>query len=252
MPWGWTCRVGSLHGLAVGAWGAVQATVGRPGHCPGRRRTRRVLEPGHPWRAGRRAWRHTATGYSFVYHLELYLMFATLVAIGPLVRRGRQLPVSSAHQVWTGGTSWLMRQPCTQPAFLDRLSNLLEESVHGNTEPSPPYLDVAQLTLYAFWIFFAGLIYYLAKENQREGYPLDHGQLAAASRSRAGPCPYRSPRTFLLQDGTRPSARSQLQGVASRCSTPSPCGQLPRRAAGAHGQQAHAGRRGPRRLGRPL
>ena len=28
----------------------------------------------------------SATGYSFVYHIELYLMFATLVALGPLVR----------------------------------------------------------------------------------------------------------------------------------------------------------------------
>ena len=26
------------------------------------------------------------TGYSFVYHLELYLLFAALIAIGPLVR----------------------------------------------------------------------------------------------------------------------------------------------------------------------
>ena len=27
----------------------------------------------------------TATGYSFVYHIEFYLLFATLIAIGPLV-----------------------------------------------------------------------------------------------------------------------------------------------------------------------
>lgn len=36
------------------------------------------------------------------------------------------------------------------------------------------YLDVAQLVLYMFWIFFAGLIWYLVKENRREGYPLDN------------------------------------------------------------------------------
>jgi photosynthetic reaction center H subunit len=36
------------------------------------------------------------------------------------------------------------------------------------------YVDVAQLLLYAFWIFFAGLIYYLVRENHREGYPLDN------------------------------------------------------------------------------
>ncbi len=35
------------------------------------------------------------------------------------------------------------------------------------------YIDVAQLTLYLFWFFFAGLIYYLVRENHREGYPMD-------------------------------------------------------------------------------
>ena len=34
------------------------------------------------------------------------------------------------------------------------------------------YIDVAQVTLYVFWAFFAGLIYYLHRENKREGYPL--------------------------------------------------------------------------------
>ena len=34
------------------------------------------------------------------------------------------------------------------------------------------YFDVAQVVLYAFWIFFAGLIFYLVRENKREGYPL--------------------------------------------------------------------------------
>lgn len=35
------------------------------------------------------------------------------------------------------------------------------------------YIDVAQLTLYVFWIFFAGLIFYLRREDTREGYPLE-------------------------------------------------------------------------------
>ncbi len=34
------------------------------------------------------------------------------------------------------------------------------------------YIDVAQMALYAFWLFFAGLIYYLHREDKREGYPL--------------------------------------------------------------------------------
>ena len=34
------------------------------------------------------------------------------------------------------------------------------------------YIDFAQITLYAFWAFFAGLIFYLRREDKREGYPL--------------------------------------------------------------------------------
>jgi photosynthetic reaction center H subunit len=34
------------------------------------------------------------------------------------------------------------------------------------------YIDVAQIALYVFWLFFAGLVYYLHRENKREGYPL--------------------------------------------------------------------------------
>ncbi len=34
------------------------------------------------------------------------------------------------------------------------------------------HLDVAQVVLYAFWIFFALLILYLRREDRREGYPL--------------------------------------------------------------------------------
>jgi photosynthetic reaction center H subunit len=32
--------------------------------------------------------------------------------------------------------------------------------------------DLAQLALYAFWLFFAGLVFYLRREDKREGYPL--------------------------------------------------------------------------------
>ena len=33
-------------------------------------------------------------------------------------------------------------------------------------------MDLAQVALYAFWIFFACLIFYLRREDKREGYPL--------------------------------------------------------------------------------
>ena len=35
------------------------------------------------------------------------------------------------------------------------------------------YIDVAQIVLYAFFVFFAGLIWYLRREDRREGYPLE-------------------------------------------------------------------------------
>lgn len=44
-------------------------------------------------------------------------------------------------------------------------------------------IDVAQVVLYAFWIFFFGLVIYLRREDRREGYPLiaDTGQDEAPS-----------------------------------------------------------------------
>jgi photosynthetic reaction center H subunit len=38
------------------------------------------------------------------------------------------------------------------------------------------YFDGAQIAVWAFWLFFAGLIYYLRREDKREGYPLDSPQ----------------------------------------------------------------------------
>lgn len=67
------------------------------------------------------------------------------------------------------------------------------------------YFDVAQLVLYLFWIFFAGLIYYLVRENRREGYPL---QTHRGTRHE-GWIPMPAPKTYLLEDGrtlTTPSS----------------------------------------------
>ncbi len=44
--------------------------------------------------------------------------------------------------------------------------------MHTGTGSITPYIDVAQLTLYAFWLFFLGLVIYLILENKREGFPL--------------------------------------------------------------------------------
>jgi photosynthetic reaction center H subunit len=36
------------------------------------------------------------------------------------------------------------------------------------------YMDVAQVALYVFWIFFFALIWFIRREDRREGYPLEY------------------------------------------------------------------------------
>jgi photosynthetic reaction center H subunit len=68
------------------------------------------------------------------------------------------------------------------------------------------YIDVAQITLYAFWIFFAGLIFYLRTEDKREGYPLESERSSRVLVQGFPPIP--SPKTFLLPHGGTVSAPS--------------------------------------------
>ena len=60
------------------------------------------------------------------------------------------------------------------------------------------YVDLAQLLLYAFWLFFAGLIYYLAREGHREGYPMDSDSLGRAVVTRL---PIHYPNIYKLDKG---------------------------------------------------
>lgn len=60
------------------------------------------------------------------------------------------------------------------------------------------HIDVAQIALYAFWLFFAGLIYYLRTEDKREGFPM----VTDTGETREGFPPIPSPKVFLLPDGT--------------------------------------------------
>ncbi|MCB1742214.1 MAG: photosynthetic reaction center subunit H [Gammaproteobacteria bacterium] len=66
------------------------------------------------------------------------------------------------------------------------------------------YMDVAQVVLYAFWIFFAGLIYYLHRENKREGYPLesDLTELSGGRIVVEGFPPVPPPKSYRLHDGS--------------------------------------------------
>jgi photosynthetic reaction center H subunit len=61
------------------------------------------------------------------------------------------------------------------------------------------YIDVAQLVLYAFWIFFAGLIFYLRSEDKREGYPLESDRSGHIKVQGFPPIP--TPKTFILPHG---------------------------------------------------
>ena len=53
-----------------------------------------------------------ATGYSFVYHLEMYLLFATLVALGPLVRSQLGHVLAVEHLDFTDDVrAWMALSP---------------------------------------------------------------------------------------------------------------------------------------------
>jgi len=66
------------------------------------------------------------------------------------------------------------------------------------------YMDVAQVVLYAFWIFFASLVFYLRREDRREGYPLENDPTGRAKD--AGFLFIPPPKTFSLAGGETVSA----------------------------------------------
>lgn len=59
-------------------------------------------------------------------------------------------------------------------------------------------IDTAQVVLYAFWVFFLGLIFYLRREDKREGYPL---VTERAGVTAMGFPVMPSPKTFKLAHG---------------------------------------------------
>ena len=65
----------------------------------------------------------------------------------------------------------------------------MSEAFFGN-------FDLASLTLWLFWIFFAGLIYYLQTENMREGFPLVDEEGNEAANQGLFPVP--NDKTFVL------------------------------------------------------
>ena len=85
-------------------------------------------------------------------------------------------------------------------------------------EPIIGTLDLASLSLYLFWGFFALLIYYLQTENMREGYPLETDQGDPAPNQ--GPFPLPKPKPFRLMHGrgtvTVPDYKPENREVALR------------------------------------
>ncbi|GLK78288.1 photosynthetic reaction center subunit H [Methylopila turkensis] len=79
-----------------------------------------------------------------------------------------------------------------------------------------PHIDLALISLYVFWAFFAGLIYYLHRESKREGYPLveDRGSRAISIVGFPG---IPDPKTYILHGdhtSTLPSGRQDRSDLA--------------------------------------
>lgn len=69
------------------------------------------------------------------------------------------------------------------------------------------YIDVAQIVLYAFWIFFFSLLIYLRREDKREGYPLESDRTERTDRVVVQGFPRMPPpKTFKLPHGGTVSA----------------------------------------------
>lgn len=80
------CADRSDSGIAIGAWGAVQATAVGLGLAAGgfiRDAVNVLVSTG----MGERALEAPGAGYSVVYHIEIGLLFITLAVLGPLVSR---------------------------------------------------------------------------------------------------------------------------------------------------------------------
>ena len=89
---------------------------------------------------------------------------------------------------------------------------------------SANYIDLAQIVLYVFWFFFAGLIYYLHQESKREGYPLDSERSDYVRPTGFPGLP--SPKTFILPHGagtaTVPNSTRDTRPIAARTMEPWP------------------------------
>ena len=80
-------------------------------------------------------------------------------------------------------------------------------------------IDLAQVVLYGFWVFFAGLILYLRREDKREGYPLESDIPERRNNVRMVGFPdMPAPKTFQLHNGhtvQAPHSRPERASLAA-------------------------------------
>ncbi len=174
-------------GLALGAWGAAQATAAGLAIALSRphQRRRAARSPSTAPSATRSPIRSPASPSSTA--LEILLLLATIVAIGPLTRR--QLPIPSSSRSAAPSIPVSTPEVCHDPRSHSAISMWRKSC---STRSS---------------LFFAGLIWYLRQEDRREGYPLESGsrrrreaaRLAVSSRAEDLP-----PRRRLDGAGARP------------------------------------------------
>jgi BCD family chlorophyll transporter-like MFS transporter len=87
----------SHSGLVLGAWGAVQGVAAGVAIAVGGLIRDVVSQLAQSGLLGE-SLQGKVTGYSFVYHVEIYLLFVVLIALGPLLRRSQDIaPVQGAR-----------------------------------------------------------------------------------------------------------------------------------------------------------
>ena len=88
--------------------------------------------------------------------------------------------------------------------------------MHPNITPG---IDVAMLVFYAFVLFFIGLVFYLRREDRREGYPLED-EATGRLDTPGGPLLQSAPKTFKLSFGrgtvTTPTKGREPVDIAAR------------------------------------
>ena len=85
------------------------------------------------------------------------------------------------------------------------------------------YIDVAQVVLYVFWGFFFALVFWLRREDKREGYPLENDRSAHITVQGFPAMP--APKEFKLPHGgtkLAPDGIADTRKVAAEPSAPFP------------------------------